>query len=136
MNMDIPGDPEDYFTERENDIGEKEYKANRERLRALVALRNLKIKEVISSGGNHYQASLDLNDQFDEFISHTPALAKVAIYDTYAEELNASTAEMIDETNRANSEAITSEERNNLMGQVIGVLVIIFIAAVVIAKIL
>lgn len=135
MKMEIPGKPEDYFTEHENESGEKVYKSNRDRLRALVAIRNMKMQEVISSGGNHHQASLDLNDQFDEFLSTIPAMAQVAIYNTYTEELNASTAEMIDKTNRMNAEAIVSEERNNLMGQVIGVIVIIFIAAVVFLKI-
>ncbi|WP_314139860.1 hypothetical protein [Buttiauxella noackiae] len=132
MNIDIPGKPEDYFTEREDEIGEKTYKANRERLRALVAIRNLKIQEVLASKENSHQANLDLNDQFDEFLSSLPALARVAIYDTYVEELNAATATIIDETNRINAECVVTEERNHLMGQAIAVVVIIFIAAVII----
>ncbi|RKQ38403.1 hypothetical protein [Enterobacter sp. R1(2018)] len=133
MKMEIPGNLEDYFTEYENEIGEKVYKSNRESLRALVEIRNLKTQEVIASGGNPHQASLDLNDQFEEFLSLAPPMAQVAIYETYVEELNASTAEFIDTTNRINAETMAAEERNNLMGQLIGVIVIVIIAAVVIS---
>ncbi|ASV55574.1 hypothetical protein LJPFL01_2211 [Lelliottia jeotgali] len=133
MKMDIPGVPEDYFTEIETDAGNKAYKANRERIRALVAIRNMKTQEVLSSGGNIHQASLDLNDQFDEFLSPLPVMAQAAICGIYAEELSASAAEMMDKTHRINAEIIESEERNSLMGQVIGVIVIIVIAVVVIS---
>lgn len=133
MKLDIPGRPEDYFAEHENGTGDKVYKANRERLRALVAIRNMKTQEVISSGGNVHQASLDLNDQFDEFISPLPVLAQAVIYEVYAEELNASTAEILEKTHRINAEAIESAERNNVMGQVIAVIVIIVVAAVIIS---
>jgi len=133
MKMDIPGVPEDYFTEIETDAGDKAYKANRERIRALVAIRNMKTQEVLSSGGNIHQASLDLNDQFDEFLSPLPVMAQAAIYGIYAEELSASAAEVMDKTHRINTEIIESEERNSLLGQVFGVIVIIVIAVVVIS---
>lgn len=130
MNIDIPGKTEDYFTETEGG----KYKANRERLRALVAIRNLRLQEVIKEGGNPHQASLDLNDQFDQFISSAPPYAQVAIYETYTEELNASSASMLDEANRMNSEVAATEEKNNLLGQLAGVVIIIIIAVIVISN--
>lgn len=93
----------------------------------------MKTQEVISSGGNVHQASLDLNDQFDEFVSALPVLAQAAIYEVYTQELDASTAEILEQTNRINAEAIESAEQNHLMGQVIAVIVIIVVAAVIIS---
>ncbi|WP_159282210.1 hypothetical protein [Rahnella variigena] len=132
MKLDIPGKPEDYFIEQLDDTQELKYKANRERLRAVVAIRNMKVQEAISNGGNPHQLSLDLNDQFDSFFSSSPAMAQVAVYGVYVEELNAATASIIDETHRINAQSALAEERNNILGQVIGVIVVIAIAAVVI----
>lgn len=130
MEIDIPGRPEDYFTTLDVDT----YKANRALLRSVVAIRNLKLQEVIAAGGNPHQASLDLNDQFDNFLSSIPIDAKTEIYETYAEELNASASEMFDEADRINSKAAAAEENNAIIGQIIAVVVVIAIAAVFITN--
>ncbi|EPQ2425955.1 MULTISPECIES: hypothetical protein [Enterobacteriaceae] len=120
MMMEIPGSVQDYYTESENEAGEKIYLANRQRLRALVSLINQKTQEVIASGGNPHTASLDLNDQFNDFISTAPVLAQVSILDVFAQEMNASAMEMNDEANRLNRQAAKHEAAGFAIGQWVG----------------
>ncbi|HGV3910584.1 TPA: hypothetical protein ACNG05_004745, partial [Klebsiella pneumoniae] len=89
MAIEIPGTAEDYYKEIDLPGGGKRYAANRERLRAIVSLINMEIKSVIASGGNPHTASLDLSDQFNNFISSAPAEAQVEMSQVYVEEMNA-----------------------------------------------
>ena len=134
MEIDIPGNVDDYFSRIESEELGIQYKGNRSRIRAVVALRNAALQNVISSGGNIHTANLELNDQFSEFISTAPVLAQSEILNIFAEELMASAATMNDETIKINAATAAEEEKNHLMAQAFFVVVIIFIAAIVITS--
>lgn len=120
MAIEIPGTAEDYYKEIDLPGGGKRYAANRERLRAVVSLINMEIKSVIASGGNPHTASLDLSDQFNNFISSAPTEAQVEMFQVYAEEMNAAARAVDDETNKINNKILEKEQSANSIGQWIG----------------
>ncbi|WP_312296208.1 hypothetical protein [Atlantibacter hermannii] len=134
MRIDIPGSAEDYYSSTETPQGTKKFKANRPLIRELVNLRHKKLQEVIVSGGNAYTASLDLNDQFEEFISAAPDLAQTEILNVYTQELNASSSEMNKQAQKLDEETDKTLEKNKVLGQFFWVVVIIFIVAVIALK--
>lgn len=127
--FEIPGSVDDYYSEKKSTDGSVIYAANRQRIRALVALRNKAMQDIIASGGNIHTASLDMNDQFDEFISTAPVMAQTAIYGVLAEELNAATAEINEITKGINQQIEKSEATGAAIGQWVGagVLLIFFL---------
>ena len=120
MAIEIPGTAEDYYKEIDLPGGGKRYAANRERLRAIVSLINMEIKSVIASGGNPHTASLDLSDQFNNFISSAPAEAQVEMSQVYVEEMNAAARAVDDETNKINNKILEKEQAANSIGQWVG----------------
>ena len=128
MAIEIPGSAEDYYKEVELPDGNISYTANRERIRAVVAIINKEIQYVIASGGNAHTASLDISDQFNEFISRAPVLAQIELSEKYAEEMHAAASDLNDKTDRVNREIVERENSAHAIGQWIGAgLLLIFI---------
>ncbi len=120
MAIEIPGTVEDYYKEIDIQGGGRRYAANRERLRAVVSLINMEIKSVIASGGNPHTASLDLSDQFNNFISSAPIDAQVEMSQMYAQEMNAAARAIDDETNKINNKILEKEQAAHSIGQWVG----------------
>jgi len=128
MAIEIPGSVEDYYKEVELPDGNIRYTANRERIRAVVAIINKEIQDVISNGGNAHTASLDISDQFNEFISYAPSLAQIELSEKYAEEMQAAVNDLNDKTDRVNREIVEKENSVHAIGQWIGAgILLIFI---------
>ncbi|WP_312465554.1 hypothetical protein [Atlantibacter hermannii] len=123
MLIDIPGTIDDYFFANETE--EIKYKPNRSRIRALVDIRNQKIQQIILAGGNPHTASLDLQDQINDFFSDAPVEAQVVLYETMTEELLASASALNDEADKINAKNASSEAAGNVLGQILGALILV-----------
>ena len=100
-----------------------------------MSLINMEIKSVIASGGNPHTASLDLSDQFNNFISSAPIEAQVEMSQVYVEEMNAAARAVDDETNKINNKILDKEQAAYSIGQWIGAGILLIFLLIILGAI-
>lgn len=120
----MPENVEDLYSEVVGPDGVTNYLPKREKIRELVSLRSQYTSEIIREGGNVYQASLDIQDIFFNFISTAPVLAQSAIIDVYTQEIEAYAQKIKDETDQLNAQRINDEKTAHHVGECIGVIIL------------
>ncbi len=108
-------------------MSEEIKKLNRAAVRALAEKHSDELRQIASSGGNPYQASLDHQDKIDEFISSMSEDEAIAFIDMYTEEIDACTQNTEDETTRILAETEANNYTAEAIGGFIGFAILLFI---------
>ncbi|EMR1197297.1 hypothetical protein HA502_27645 [Klebsiella pneumoniae] len=132
--FDVPGSPEDYFHTTTNTDGSPKYTANRAAIRAYAQASVDRLSDLSKQGENVYAASLDDTDKLTAFLHGIPEEAKIAIYNTLSQELEAITSAKNDEIAKINAEterlnATVAQKEMDLanIGSVIGAIVVVLV---------
>ena len=85
------------------------------------------LREIATTGGNPYQTSLDQSDRVNQIASSMEETDATAFLNMYAEELNACTLKTNDETNQILAEAAAKNQSAEVVGGVIGLIVLFIV---------
>lgn len=99
-------------------------KLDRATIRVLAEKNSAELLVVAKGGGNVYQKSLDQMDVVNEMAAAMTEDEAVLFLNMYSEELNACTQKTNDETNKILAEVATQNNTAEVVGGVIGALIL------------